>query len=105
MFEIAGNIVVAAGIVLMLFGVIGVFRFKDFYPRILVSAKVDTVGAITLMIGLAIKHGVSFFSLKLILLVLLILILNPLAAHIIARSAYSSAGGLYDEYDDGRGGN
>ena len=103
--EIVGNIVVVIGTILTAFGVIGLFRFNDFYSRILVSAKIDTVGVITIIIGIAIKHGFGFFTLKLVLIMLLVLILNPLAAHIIARSAYSSEGGLDDELeDDGRGG-
>ena len=87
---IAGNIVIAAGIALSLFGVIGIYRFKNFYVRILVSAKIDTVGAITIVIGVAVKHGFSFFSLKVLLLMLIMMIVNPLASHMIARSAYLS---------------
>ena len=102
--EVAGSIITAAGIVFMFFGVVGLFRFKDFFPRILVSAKIDTVGAITLIIGLIVKHGVSFFSSKLLLIVAILLILNPLAAHIIARCAYLSDSAFEDEYDDGLGG-
>ena len=88
--EIVGNVIIIFGIVLMLFGVIGLFRLKDFFSRILVSATIDTVGAITLIIGLIVKHGASFFSLKLLLIIALLLLLNPLVAHIVARSAYIS---------------
>ena len=88
--EILGDAIIIAGIILMSFGVIGIFKFENFYPRILVTAKIDTVGVLTLMIGLIVKHNVSFFSLKLLLLLGIMLILNPLAAHMIARSAYLS---------------
>ena len=88
--EIAGNIVIAAGIVFLLFGVVGIFRFKSFYARILVTGKIESIGMLTLFSGISIKHGVSFFSLKLLLLIVIILILNPLATHIVARSAYLS---------------
>ena len=88
--EIAGNIITAAGIIFMFFGIIGIFRFNNFYERILVTAKIDTVGAMTLIVGIAVKHGAGFFSLKLLLLAAILLILNPLAAHILARSAYLS---------------
>ena len=88
--ETLSNIIIIAGIILMSFGVIGIFKFKNFYPRILVTAKIDTVGVLTLMIGLIVKHNVSFFSLKLLMLLGIMLILNPLAAHMIARSAYLS---------------
>ena len=102
--EIASNVIIIISLAFMFFGVAGLFRFKDFFPRILVTAKIDTVGAITLIIGLILKHGAGFFSLKLFLIVILMLILNPLAAHIIARSAYYSDSKLRDEYDDGLGG-
>ena len=88
--EILGNIIIVAGIIMMFFGVIGLFKFKNFYPRILVTAKIDTVGTLTLIAGFIIKHGFSFFSLKLLLLLGIMLLLNPLASHIIARSAYLS---------------
>ena len=74
----------------MLFGVVGIFRFDNFYLRLLVSSKVDTVGALTLIIGLIIRHGISYFSGKLLLIIGIMLILNPLVAHMIARSAYLS---------------
>ena len=88
--EILGDVIIIAAIILMFFGVIGIFKFKNFYPRILVTAKIDTVGVLTLMIGLIVKHNVSFFSLKLLMLLCIMMILNPLAAHMIARSAYLS---------------
>ena len=88
--ETVGNVVVVIGAVFMLFGVVGIFRFENFYLRLLVSSKVDTVGALTLIIGLAIRHGISYFSAKLILLIVIMLILNPLVAHMIAATAYES---------------
>jgi len=88
--ETLGHIIIIAGMIFMLFGIIGLFKFENFYTRILVTAKIDTVGLLTVMIGLAVKHGVSFFSLKLLLLVCIMLILNPLATHMVARSAYLS---------------
>ena len=88
--ELLGDIIIVAGMIFMLFGVIGIFKFQNFYTRILVIAKIDTVGALTLIIGLVVRHGASFFSLKLLLLLCIMMILNPLAAHMIARSAYLS---------------
>jgi len=88
--RIVGDIIVLTGVVFMLFGVMGLIKFKDFYTRILVTAKIDTVGVITVIVGVAVKHGVSFFSLKVLLLMGIIMIVNPLASHMIARSAYLS---------------
>ena len=88
--EIIGDIIIIAGTVFMFFGIIGIFKFENFYTRILVTAKIDTVGVFTIMFGLIVRHGASFFSMKLLLLLFIMLILNPLATHMIARSAYLS---------------
>jgi len=88
--EIAGDVIIISGIIFMFFGVIGIFKYKSFYPRILLSTKIDTVGTFTIIFGIALKHGFSFFSLKLMLLMVLMIILNPLITHMVARSAYLS---------------
>ncbi len=74
----------------MFFGLLGLFRFSNFYSRILISAKVETVGFLTIMIALMLFSGFTFASLKIFLILLLMVITNPLATHAIARSAYIS---------------
>ena len=88
--EIASNIIIIIGLIFSFFGVLGIFRFKTFYARMLVAAKIETVGFFTLILGLIIRHGLSFFSAKLVLLLIIVLIINPLTAHIITRSAHLS---------------
>lgn len=88
--EWIANIIIVIGLVFMSLGVFGIFRFKDYFSRILVSAKVDTVGFITIMIGLMIKHGFDFFSGKILLVLALYVITNPIATHAITRSAHIS---------------
>lgn len=92
--EVIGNILIGIGVVLMVFGAVGLFRFKDFYPRILIASKIDTVGLLTLLGGVALRHGISFFSGKVLLIIIIILILNPLVAHIVASAAYEAGYGL-----------
>jgi len=87
---IIGNIAIGAGIAFMLFGAFNLFRLKDFYPRILATSKIDTVGLLTLLIGVSIHNGISFFTGKVLLILVIILILNPMVAHIVVRSAYLS---------------
>ena len=102
--NITGNIIICIGIAFMLVGVIGIFKFKDFYARILVTTKIDTVWAFTIIIGIAVKHGFSFFSLKLLLLLVLMMIVNPLVTNIIAHCAYLSGYLPLDQnrhYDEG----
>ena len=94
--EILGLLIMLLGLVLMAIGIFGIFRFKTFYARMLVVSKVDTVGVIVFLMGLAIRHGFSFFSGKLLLIIVSILILSPLVSHMVARSAYISGVELYD---------
>ncbi|OJF94037.1 monovalent cation/H(+) antiporter subunit G [Alkalibacterium sp. 20] len=88
--EWIANIIIVIGLIFMTLGVFGVYRFKDFFSRILVSAKVDTVGFITIMLGLMMKHGFDFFTGKLLLVLALYVITNPIATHAITRSAHIS---------------
>ena len=101
--EIASNIIIYAGIAFIVLGIIGIFRFRNFYARIIVAPLIDTVGAFTIIVGIAIRHGFGFFSLKLLILIILLMIINPLIAHIMARSAYLSGYKTLDESigDDG----
>ena len=88
--EIAGGVLIVAGCLLMLLGAFGLLKFKHFYPRILIASKIDTVGMFVLLLGIAVRHGISFFSGKIVLILIFLLVLNPLVAHILSRSAYQS---------------
>ena len=87
---IIGNILIGSSVAFMAFGIFGIFKFDDFYKRVLVASKIDTVGILTLIIGLMFRHGLSFFSGKLLLILVIMLVLNPLVAHIVARASYQS---------------
>ena len=91
MIYVISYIVMGLGLAFMLFGILGIFKpGKDFYYRILVACKIDTVGFLTLAIGVAIRHGFSFFTGKLLLIVIIMMILNPLVSHIMASQAHKS---------------
>ncbi|MBN2794795.1 MAG: monovalent cation/H(+) antiporter subunit G [Clostridia bacterium] len=83
-------LLISMGLIFMAVGLYGTYKYKNFYTRILISAKIDIIGDITILIGLMFKHGISFFTMKLILIFFIILIINPLTTHIIVRSAYQS---------------
>lgn len=74
--------------VYIIFGMIGIFRFKDMYVRLLTSTKIDTVATITILIALVVKSGFSDISLRLLIIMIFIVITNPVNNHIICRSAY-----------------
>ena len=89
--QILSYIIMGIGVIFMLFGVLGIFQpKKDFYYRVLVACKIDTVGFLTVIIGVSIRQGISFFTGKLLLIVIIMMVLNPLVAHIMVRSAHNS---------------
>ena len=88
--EYIGNFLIGLSLIFITIGVFGIYRFKNFYQRALISANIDTVGYITLMLGFIIKNDFSFFSLKVSFILVITLIINPLVSHAIVRSAYIS---------------
>ncbi|MCL1991398.1 MAG: monovalent cation/H(+) antiporter subunit G [Spirochaetes bacterium] len=88
--ELAGDIIIWIGTAFVFFGVVGIFKFDNFYTRMLVAAKIDVVGIITIITGIVVRHGLSFFSLKSVLLLGVMLLLTPMVSHMIARAAYLS---------------
>ncbi|MCL2187887.1 MAG: monovalent cation/H(+) antiporter subunit G [Defluviitaleaceae bacterium] len=99
-WQFIGNIIIGFGVFCMFFGAVSLFALKDFYPRILVASKIDTVGLLSFIIGFAFRHGVSFFTGKLFILMIIMLVLNPFVAHILASSAYKSGYEVLDVEDE-----
>lgn len=85
-----GTIIIYIGLIFVAFGIVGLFRFDNFYTRALTASKVDTVGYITILFGVMLKSGFTFLSLKVGVLLVITLIINPLTTHMITRSAYVS---------------
>ncbi len=90
MHILIGDILIGASLIFVLIGVIGIYRFKQFYTRALVASNIDTVGYLTLLLGIVIRKGWGFFSLKVLLILVITLVVNPLVTHAIVRSAYIS---------------
>lgn len=88
--QIIGDLLIYVGIFFISIGIFGIYRFKNFYQIALTASLVDTVGYISIILGIIIKNGFSFFSLKLGFVLLITLIINPLISHAIVRSAYIS---------------
>lgn len=82
------KIILVLSWIYIFFGIIGIYRFKNMYARLLTSSKIDTVAVITILIALIIKSGFSQMSLRLIMILLFMMMTGPVSNHIIARSAY-----------------
>lgn len=87
-----GGLIVAAGLVFIFGGTIGVLRFPDFYTRLHAAGVSSLVGAVIFVLGLAVLAWSSALSPRLLLLAALVIALWPTIAQSMAGSAH--AGGL-----------
>lgn len=85
-----GRGLIVLGLLVIATGVYSVLAYKEFYSRVVITAKVDTVGFITLLIGVMLIEGLSFTTAKVLLVVLFEMLTSPLSTHAIARSAYTA---------------
>ncbi len=98
-----GRALVLLGLLFVAAGVYSVLRYREFYSRIVITAKVDTVGFITLMVGLMLLEGATFASLKVLIIIVFEMLTSPLSTHAIAHSAYAAGYRIEREEDrDGR---
>jgi len=81
------DLLLALALFLMAAGLVGLFRFKGVYSRILNSSKIDSAAITVLMLALMLRTGLSMMTLKLALILLFYLVTNPVSSQIIASSA------------------
>lgn len=63
----------------------GIFKFKYVLNRMHAAAMCDTFALMLCMLGVAVLHGLSFTTLKLILIIVFLWFASPVASHLIAR--------------------
>jgi multicomponent Na+:H+ antiporter subunit G len=94
---IAVIILCAVGMFFSLSGVVGVLRMPDVYNRVQCSSKTITMGAIPLLVGLAIAEGpFTAYGARALIVLALLLIVNPLASHALVRAAYKTRVPMWD---------
>ncbi|MDR5659338.1 monovalent cation/H(+) antiporter subunit G [Serpentinicella sp. ANB-PHB4] len=77
------------GAFFFLVGTVGLIRMPDVFCRMHATTKSDTLGAGLILLALAIYHGISLISLKIIIVIAFVWITNPTAAHIIAKAEWN----------------
>lgn len=97
--EIAIIVLLALSLIFSILGVIGLFRFPDFYTRIHAAGLVSSFGLIFAGIAVLVFAINAFnsgageylnFSFHLIIAMLVVIITGTTSTHAIARSAYRS---------------
>jgi multicomponent Na+:H+ antiporter subunit G len=77
------------GSIFCIIGGIGIIRMPDFYTRSHAAGITDTLGATLILLGLGIHAGVSLVAVKLVMVLFLIYVTSPTAAHALMKAAYS----------------
>jgi multicomponent Na+:H+ antiporter subunit G len=81
----------AVGSAVSLSGAVGILRMPDVYLRIQASTKTVTLGALPVLLALVVAEGpVTSYGGRALLVATLLLVMNPVAAHALARAAYKS---------------
>lgn len=83
-FGIAGAFILS-GLIFELISVTGVYRFKYVLNRMHAAAMGDTLGISLVLIGLMVIRGVSFDSLKFLLIIFFLWLASPVSSHLISR--------------------
>ncbi|WP_299538509.1 monovalent cation/H(+) antiporter subunit G [uncultured Streptomyces sp.] len=100
--DTAGAALVLLGAAICLLGVIGILRFPDVVSRSHAATKPQTLGILLVLAGVAmrLRSGMDLATLGLI--VFFQMMTGPVAAHLVARSAYRTGQIDHDEllFDD-----
>ncbi len=78
----------AAGVMFVLAGAIGVVRLPDFYTRIHAAGVTYTLGAEMIVVALMLQAGFTLLSAKLLLAGFLLFLTSPTATHAVANAAH-----------------
>ncbi len=85
-----GYALVMLGVLFTMFGVYAILWLNSFYARIVVTAKVEAMGFVTVVLGGMLLAGADVVSAKLLVILLFELLTVSVSAHAIARSAWRS---------------
>ena len=108
MKDVVVVVLALTGLFFSLSGAVGLVRMPDLYCRIQCSSKNVTMGALPLLLAVVVEKGVlSAYGSRALLVAFLLFVINPLAAHALARAAYRTGvpmwpGAVVDQARPGR---
>ena len=88
--EILSIIFIVAGLFFLIVAAIGVIRLPDVFSRAHAISLTDSLGAFLTLIGIALHEGLSTNMLKILVVLALLYIINPVIAHATVRAALRS---------------
>jgi multicomponent Na+:H+ antiporter subunit G len=105
--DIVAAVFCCIGTFFFLLGTTGLLRMPDIFTRLHPSTKCDTLGACSVIVGMAVYSGWSWDMLKLVLIACFLLLSSATCGHAIGRSALKRGIEYWKkesgEVDDGHG--
>ena len=81
---------IVLGLFFLVVGSIGMLRLPDVFSRAHALSLTDSLGAILVLAGLAVYEGFNMNFLRILVVLVLIYLLNPVISHATIRAAYRS---------------
>ncbi len=78
-------VLLCLGVAIVCVATYGIFKFKYALNRMHAAAMCDTFALMLCLLGVAVFHGLSFTTLKLLLIIVFLWFASPVASHLIAR--------------------
>ena len=88
--EILSMVFIVAGLFFLVVAAIGVIRLPDVFSRAHAISLTDSLGAFLTLIGIALHEGLSTNMLKILVVLALLYIINPVITHATVRAALRS---------------
>ena len=88
--EILSVIFIVAGLFFLIVAAIGVIRLPDVFSRSHAISLIDSLGAFLMLIGIALHEGLGTNMLKILVVLSLLYIINPVITHATVRAALRS---------------
>lgn len=86
--EIISIFFITGGVFFLFVGGVGLIRLPDVYNRMHAVGKCDTLGSGLMIIGLMVISGSFAVNIKLAIILLLIIVINPVITHLMAKVSY-----------------
>ena len=88
--NILSIIFIIAGLFFLIVAAIGVVRLPDVFSRSHAVSLTDSLGSFLMLFGLALHEGLGINALKILVVLVLLFILNPVISHATIRAALRS---------------
>lgn len=95
--EILAIILLFGGIFFLTVGVVGLIRLPDIYNRLHALGKCDTMGSGMIILGMVLIVPGMTNVIKLVLMIIFTLAINPVMTHLITKTAYVRGTPLADD--------